>query len=336
MSVYGKILDLSEFNVVDVEENEDDVIFTIKPKRDILPCPKCGYPVTRKNGPYRRTVQDVSLLKGKRTILHVVAHQYECLNPEKEIAHRIFVPVYDAFDSYHQMTRRLKEAIAQDSLKKSTFASVAEKYEVDAGTIRSVFLEKVRELDEQYKLVAPEHIGLDEAHLHNDMRLIVVDTSVRNDTRLIDIIKSRKIDFVEATLNQFDDPENIKTVTIDMWSGYRTAVQTCLPHARIIVDRFHVMVHLIDAMEETRKLLCARIEREAEADPEKQALMKRVGFNKINHYWFKIDFEALKARPESFRRFAAIIDAFPELDVAYKLKKEFHDLYESSETRKEA
>ncbi|MFZ8286734.1 transposase, partial [Staphylococcus aureus] len=40
---------------------------------------------------------------------------------------------------------------------------------------------------------------------------------------------------------------------MDMWTPYRDAVQTVLPDARIVIDKFHVVRMANDALEKVRK-----------------------------------------------------------------------------------
>ncbi|MEF9839434.1 MAG: transposase [Lachnospiraceae bacterium] len=37
------------------------------------------------------------------------------------------------------------------------------------------------------------------------------------------------------------EPKKVEVVTMDMWSGYRSAVYETLPKAMVIIDKFHVV-----------------------------------------------------------------------------------------------
>ncbi len=253
-------------------------------------CPNFGCTLTRKNGTYRRTVQDLPFLGTKRTILKIYAHQYECLAPNELCSTRIFTPRFVIIAQHRQLTKRLEEAISIDSLKKGTFISVADKYRVDSATVRSIFTANIRKLDKEVLYETPEYIGLDEAHLNGVMRLVLVDTSA-SPAKLIDMIQDRKLPYVMAALNRFDNPSGIETVTIDMWEGYRAAVQHCLPRARIIVDRFHVMAHLHDTVEAARKQLYAARKANIEALPEEERIISEGGFEKGRNESFLVQIE---------------------------------------------
>ena len=57
----------------------------------------------------------------------------------------------------------------------------------------------------------------------------------------------------------------IETVTIDMAAGYRSAVQTWVPQAEIVYDRFHVQRLAADALDEVRRQLVRDLQGSEEA-----------------------------------------------------------------------
>lgn len=52
---------------------------------------------------------------------------------------------------------------------------------------------------------------------------------------------------------EMKDGHKVEIVSMDMWKPYRNAVQRVLPHARIVVDKFHVVRMANDALEKIRK-----------------------------------------------------------------------------------
>jgi transposase len=45
----------------------------------------------------------------------------------------------------------------------------------------------------------------------------------------------------------------IRAVCVDMWEPFRLSLQEHLPHARLVYDKFHVLRHVADAVDETRR-----------------------------------------------------------------------------------
>jgi transposase len=45
----------------------------------------------------------------------------------------------------------------------------------------------------------------------------------------------------------------VRAVCVDMWEPYRLSLQAHLPHAKIVYDKFHVLRHASEALDETRR-----------------------------------------------------------------------------------
>lgn len=72
----------------------------------------------------------------------------------------------------------------------------------------------------------------------------------------------------------------IATVTMDMAAGYRRAVESCLPGAEIVYDRFHVQRLASDALDQVRRALV----RELEGTDEARAV-KKTRFALLKNPW---------------------------------------------------
>ena len=47
--------------------------------------------------------------------------------------------------------------------------------------------------------------------------------------------------------------ENIQAVCCDMWAPYIDVIKSRLPHALVVFDKFHIVRHLLDAVDQVRK-----------------------------------------------------------------------------------
>src|SRR5262249_6709641 len=45
----------------------------------------------------------------------------------------------------------------------------------------------------------------------------------------------------------------VRAVCVDMWEPFRLSLQKHLPHAKIVYDKFHVLHHASEALDETRR-----------------------------------------------------------------------------------
>jgi transposase len=144
-----------------------------------------------------------------------------------------------------------------------------------SATIKDVALElhldwdSVKELDKQYmraQLVragvpGPKAIGIDEISIRKGHTYRIV---------VSDLIRGRPIwfggkDRSEASMAQFYEwlgprkTKGIRLAVMDMWKPFRKATNTHAPQAAILFDKFHVMRHLGDALDQVRKAEYARL-----------------------------------------------------------------------------
>jgi transposase len=145
--------------------------------------------------------------------------------------------------------------------RSSTIKEVAEELHLDWGS--------VKELDKQYMRAqlakagtpAPKAIGIDEISIRKGHTYRIV---------VSDLLRGRPIWFggenrSEASMSQFYEwlgekkSRGIRLAVMDMWKPFRTATEKHAPNAAILFDKFHVMRHLGDALDQVRKSEYARL-----------------------------------------------------------------------------
>lgn len=103
---------------------------------------------------------------------------------------------------------------------------------------------------------------------YGDVRLIGIDEISRKKghiyhTQVYDLIEKRLLwsdeDRTSETLNAFFDElgkercEQIEAVCCDMWAPYIDVIKERLPNALLVFDKFHIVRHLMDAVDQVRK-----------------------------------------------------------------------------------
>ena len=135
----------------------------------------------------------------------------------------------------------------------------------------------VKELDKQYMTAqlaragtpGPRAIGIDEISIRKGRtyRIVVSDPVSSTGQALI---RGRPIwfggqDRSEASMAQFYDwlgpsrRQGIRLAVMDMWKPFRTVTNETAPQAAILFDKFHVMRHLGEALDQVRKSEYARL-----------------------------------------------------------------------------
>lgn len=100
-----------------------------------------------------------------------------------------------------------------------------------------------------------KYLGIDEKSMkkgHNYMT-VVSDLSTG---RVLEVTEKRTQESAEKAIEaavQEDLRSEVKAVCTDMWEAFMNAVDSVLPDAKLVHDRFHVAKHLNDAVDKTRR-----------------------------------------------------------------------------------
>ena len=139
---------------------------------------------------------------------------------------------------------------------------------------------------------------------------------------LLAVIDSHKSDDIITVLKQ--QPESVrklvKEVCVDMWGGFPKVIKEVFPNAAITIDRFHVM-----------KLVNKSAGR-----------VTRLALNKLR---LALDLKGLKNRclllsnnqslsDQEIQDLSELLACSPLLSIAYELKEDLRDIYESDLTVK--
>jgi transposase len=143
----------------------------------------------------------------------------------------------------------------------SSIRDVAKELRLDWHTVKALEQQYMREQLRRIGTPGPRVLGLDEVSIRkgHSYRIVVSD-----------LIRRRPIwfggtDRSEASLAQFyawlgpRKTAGIRLVVMDMWKPFRLATARHAPQASILFDKFHILRHLGDALDQVRKSEYARV-----------------------------------------------------------------------------
>lgn len=110
-----------------------------------------------------------------------------------------------------------------------------------------------------------EALGVDEiAYSRGHHYMTLVYQIDRGAKRLLGVIKERKTESLSKFFDEFGKQrcEGIKVVCSDMWKPYLNVIAAMLPNALNVLDRFHIVKKLGEAVDRVRKDEAARLQRE--------------------------------------------------------------------------
>lgn len=237
-----------------------------------------------------------------------------------------------------------------------TISNIASYYGVDAQKLRRHYKHEVSGFKQWDKLshaedycIYPEniteHLSIDEVSLSKGELYTFVtnkNTKVRNKKSVVAIINGTEAKTIQNVLEKISLEKRcqVKEVSMDMARNMGLAVKQSFPQSISVIDRFHVVRLVIDAMQHLRvKLRWQAIEEENKAikvvkqlgvkyrsttlsngDTLKELLAR----SKYLLYKFEEDWTSSQSK-----RAALLFEQYPTLKQAYKLTLSFRTIYKT-------
>lgn len=304
----SNILNWPHWEVIRVEEVGPDYRIVARPLTPPTACIFCGtIGQLRPYGARAQRFMDLPV-HAKRTGILVERRRFDC-----QACGKTFIEPLADMDEKHRMTKRLLQFVRAEGFRR-TFTDVADRCGLDEKTVRSIFKEYTAGLAKTHTFVTPTILGIDELHLIGKPRCVLTNVEYRT---IVDLLEKRDQKTVETYLSKMPEKKNVQVVTMDMWRPYRLAVQSAMPDATVVVDKFHIVRMANQALEQVRKDLRASL-----TDKKRRTLKKD-------------RFILLHRRRDLDDRDLFILDTwtknFPQLGQAYELKEAFFEIWDETD-----
>jgi len=241
-------LGLPQLRILKQKELEGHFEVTVIYRRGEATCPRCGK-VTTKEHDRRQQLKQDRRLRDKVVFLTLMKRRFRCLWCGK-----VFTEPDEVFGSRRRSSHRFREYLGQEALHQ-TVRRTAQKEKVGEGLVRRCVAEEIgRRLGTREATEIPEFIGLDEFSV-SGRRLY--HTAICNLVKgeVMEVVEGQGRQKVEEYLDSLPDPERVKGVAMDMHEPFRQAVQMCLPQAKVVVDKFHLIRYVNRALDKVRSRL---------------------------------------------------------------------------------
>ena len=139
-----------------------------------------------------------------------------------------------SIDRNCSISNEVKDEIRRKLSEMKSFTQIGREENTSISTVMRIF----HDIEVPHKELDYETVYLDEFKGNADKgkyQLAIYDTN----HILIDILKDRK----SSTIREFllCHKDSIKKVGMDMFMQFRNTVYSCLPHADIVTDKYHVI-----------------------------------------------------------------------------------------------
>jgi transposase len=151
-------------------------------------------------------------------------------------------------------TTRLEEAVAQ-ACEAAPVSRVAQQWDVAPETVRRMDNRVLRRWAAARRRRPLRSLGVDEIYLGASAKFLTVVSDLETGEPIW-----AGVDRPRETLDRFFAEalpwrrrRRIRAVCVDMWEPYRLSLATPLPHARLVYDKFPILRHASEAVDETRR-----------------------------------------------------------------------------------
>ena len=163
-------------------------------------------------------------------------------------------------------------------------------------------------------------ICFDEIALHRGQGKFILVISAPELGLVLDVLEDRSMENLLKWLNERGSEwcAAVKIACSDMWDAYQEAAEQTLPNARRVVDRFHVMKNLNEALTKTRRAI------QKDADETIKEILKGCRWLLVKN--------RENLTEEQQKKLSCMLEASPELKSCYELKEAFRDLFNQNLT----
>jgi transposase len=301
---------LPQLRILWQKELEDHFEVTVIYCRGEATCPRCGSVTTKEQDRRQQRKQD-RRLRDKVVFLMLMKRRFRC-----PFCGKVFTEPDETFGPRRRSSYRFREYLGQEALHQ-TVRRTARKERVGEGLVRRCVAEEVgTRLKAKGTEETPEFIGLDEFSVRGRR---LYHTAICNlvEGAVMEVVEGHGRQKVEEYLDSLLQPENVKGVAMDMHEPFRQAVQMCLPQAKVVADKFHLIRHINGAVDKVRSRLQGGSRRGKKRDlfESRYTLLKGVE----------------KLADGEKERLNRLFYRYPELKRAWVLKESFRAWYRETD-----
>jgi transposase len=320
-------LDLPDVNVLKVELQPNAIVISVESTLSRAVCKHCGREITHFAGS-SDTVQVRHLPSfGREVLIRYRPKRYACPycdgNPKstQELAwHRANSAYTRAYEDY------LLKALIN-----STVEDVSWKERVGRHSLWGLVERRIATAVDWTRYTRLGVLGIDEIALkkgHRDFVVIVSAHLETGDVVVLGVLPDRQEKTVESFLKSMPVPlqATIHSVCVDMYEGYRQAVKAALPHAQVVVDRFHVAKLYRQAADKVRQVEMKRL---------KKSLSKTeyATLKSCRHAFWK---NRVDLNPEELQALKRLFTYAPKLFLIHAFRESLRTIFERSLSKAQA
>jgi transposase len=212
-----------------------------------LECSGCGRKFSDAYDSNERAVRDLPWSEFKTTV-HIEVYRVKCPDCGVKVEKVPLLPSKAPF------SKRFEDAVGQ-ACESASARQVARHFRLPESTVRVIDLRYLERWAAVRRKPALRQMGVDEIHLGKKQKFLTVVCNLETGEPLW-FGRERK----KETLDEFFQRElslrqcrGIEAACVDMWEPYRLSIEQWAANCQIVYDKFHIMQHANDAIDEVRR-----------------------------------------------------------------------------------
>jgi len=180
--------------------------------------------------------------------LHVEVHRVRCRQCGVRTERLPFV------GGKAHYTTRLEDAVAE-ACAAAPVSRVASQWALPPETVRRMDKRVLRRWAATRRRRPLRYLGVDEIFLGQSAKFLTVVSDLETGEPIW-AGRERKRETLDRFVAEALPRRRrrwVRAVCVDMWEPFRLSLRTHLPHARLVYDKFHVLRHASEALDETRR-----------------------------------------------------------------------------------
>jgi transposase len=212
-----------------------------------LICSGCGRKLAEANDSYEREVRDLPCFEFRTT---VVVELYRVRCPDCGVK----TEKVPQLPSKAPFSKRFEEAVGL-ACESAAVRPVARQFGLASSTVRAIDVRYLSRWSEERRKPALRQMGVDEIYLGKKQKFLTVVSNLETGEPLWfggERKKQTLDEFLEKHLSGFQRSA-IRAACVDMWEPFRQSLEQWVPECRIIYDKFHILQHASQAVDEVRR-----------------------------------------------------------------------------------
>jgi transposase len=218
-----------------------------KPVHRGFECSGCGRRVHAVVATWERAVADLDCFEFRTTVV-VEVHRLNCAACGPKVEKIEQVP------SKAPYTRRFENQVGE-ACESAAARRVARQFGLPASTVRAIDLRYLERWAATQRKAPLKQLGVDEIYMGEKIQFITVVSNLETGEPLW-FGRERK----RETLDEFfrsqlrsSQRRNIAAACVDMWQPFTASISEWAPQCKIVYDKFHIMKHANQAVNEVRR-----------------------------------------------------------------------------------